>query len=146
MNFNRIAFLISFFAVTGFAFFSCEKQIPEPPVDSQYATSSTGGNGPTTGGTTSGAPRTGNIMFWTSTDLGCGTITVTINGVSKMITSSFPSGKPSCGTSGCANYTLPEGLYLYQARCSGKTWGVTSQYGCGSIAGDCYDVQLTKSN
>lgn len=66
--------------------------------------------------------KTGNAMFWISSDLGCGHITVTVNGQSKTISSYYNSSTPSCGASGCANFTLSPGTYNFSASCDNKTW------------------------
>lgn len=95
------------------------------------------GNG---GGNTGGA--TGNAMFWVSSDLGCGNISVTINGETKTISSYYSSLTPNCGAVGCANYTLPAGTYNYSASCSSKTWSGTI-----NVTNDnCSKMQLTNSN
>ncbi|MES3016943.1 MAG: hypothetical protein V4721_04160 [Bacteroidota bacterium] len=60
-------------------------------------------------------------MFWIETDLGCGVITVTCNGVSKDITGYFAS-EPSCGSAKSATFDLVAGNHNYTAKCSGKTW------------------------
>lgn len=59
----------------------------------------------------------GDATFWTQTDLGCGTITVTINGISRYI-SSYYASKPSCGSYGCANFNLPVGTYTFTVSCN----------------------------
>jgi hypothetical protein len=95
---------------------------------------STGGNGGNGGGST-----TGNAMVWTQIDHGCGNINVTINGTTKSISSYYSSGAPSCGASGCANFSLNPGTYSVTATCSTKSWN-------GSVnvtSGGCYKLQLT---
>ena len=87
-----------------------------------YKKGSWGGDcGPLQGGGTGSG--TGEVMFWTRSDLGCGNITVTISGQSKTMTSYFTSGAPSCGTSGAATFELPEGTYSYSASCNNYHWG-----------------------
>jgi hypothetical protein len=75
--------------------------------------SSGGGGGTTT--------TTGQATFWCNSDLGCGNITVTCNGQTSTISKYF-SATPSCGTSGCASFTLNPGTYPFTAKCSSKNW------------------------
>lgn len=63
----------------------------------------------------------GDGTFWTQTDLGCGNITVIINGVSRII-SSYYASRPSCGSYGCANFNLPVGTYPFTASCNSYNW------------------------
>jgi hypothetical protein len=65
-------------------------------------------------------------MFWTRSDQNCGTITVTISGQTRSITSYYSSGAPSCGASGCATFTLAPGTYSYTATCDTYNWGPTT--------------------
>ncbi|HTL08360.1 MAG TPA: hypothetical protein VL307_08900 [Chitinophagaceae bacterium] len=79
---------------------------------------------------------TGKAMFWISSDLACGTITVTCNGTTASITSYYKSGTPSCGATGCANFTLKPGTYSYSGKCSNKTWSgsvTITANGCSTI-------------
>ncbi len=69
-----------------------------------------------------GGSSTGSAMFWTSSDLGCGNITVTISNTSGTISQYYSSATPTCGAGGCANFTLPPGTYNYTAGCTNKTW------------------------
>ena len=93
----------------------------------------------TVAGGGSGATGTGNIIFWTNSDLGCGNITVTVSGKSAAI-SKFFSATPACGADGAANFTLPVGNYSYSAECSGKKWSSTFSI----QQGQCFKMQLTK--
>lgn len=120
--------ILLFYLFTSLWFTGCEKQ-------TDTTTNSGTGNG---GG--SGSDGTGNAMFWIAADLGCGPITVLVNGQSKTITS-FYGTSPACGTSGCANFTLAPGTYTYSASCSGKTWSNTITV----TAGGCSKMQLTSS-
>jgi hypothetical protein len=115
--------------VTSICFIRCEKE-----TDSTTNTGSGSGGG-------SGSSSTGNATFWVASDLGCGTITVSVNGQSKTI-SSFYSTSPACGASGCANFTLAPGTYNYSASCSGKTWSNSITV----TAGGCSKMQLTSTN
>ena len=84
------------------------------------------------------ASTTGQGLFWAASDFGCGNITVTILGSSKLITSPYTTTIPSCGASGCATFDLSPGTYSYVASCSGLNWN-------GSItitAGTCSKIQL----
>lgn len=91
------------------------------------------------GGSGGGGSSTGNAMVWTQVDHSCGNINVTINGTTKTISSYYSSGAPSCGASGCANFTLNPGSYNVTASCSSKSWN-----GTVSVTADgCYKLQLT---
>lgn len=91
-----------------------------------------GGNG---GG---GNATTGNATFWVQTDLGCGNITVVLNGTSGVI-SNYYSSNPSCNASGSANFELPAGTYSYSASCTNLTWNGTITI----TNGGCSTMQLT---
>jgi major membrane immunogen (membrane-anchored lipoprotein) len=69
-----------------------------------------------------GGSTTGQLTFWIRTDLGCGNINVTCNGVTRTITQYYSSGAPNCGATGCANFTLNPGTYSFTASCNGRTW------------------------
>ena len=57
----------------------------------------------------------GNVTFWINES--ASTVTVTFYGGNKTITKYYPNYNPSCGSSGCANYTnIPVGSYYYTAR------------------------------
>ncbi len=55
----------------------------------------------------------GNVTFWV--DSAANNIKVTLNNTVAFITAAFPTTTPGCGTSGCANFTLPTGTYSYSA-------------------------------
>lgn len=97
-----------------------------------------GGGGTGGGGTGGGGTTSGNAMIWTQVDHGCGTISVTINGTTQTISSYYSSGAPSCGASGCANFTLNPGTYPVSASCSNSTWNGTVTV----TAGGCYRLKL----
>lgn len=66
----------------------------------------------------------GDIMFWTDEST-IYSITVKLNGLSKIITSYYYY-TPSCGSSGCATfYDLAEGTYSYSAENLLYTWSGT---------------------
>ncbi len=86
----------------------------------------------------SSAGTTGEAVFWTKTNLNCGTITVTISGQNRTITT-FAANEPLCGASGFATFALPAGSYSYTASCTGQTWS-----GNVTVAtGQCQRVELT---
>lgn len=90
----------------------------------RYGTSSSSSG---SSSSSSGSTSSGKVTFYTQTDLGCGTITVTVSGQgSQYISSYYSSGISGCDKSGCANFTLPPGTYSYSASCSGYNWGPTS--------------------
>ncbi|MFZ4796762.1 MAG: hypothetical protein ACOYMA_04665 [Bacteroidia bacterium] len=86
----------------------------------------------------SGSTSNGSIVFWVGSDLGCGTVKVNLNGSTGNI-SSYYSSSPSCGASGCANFTLPPGSYSYSASCGSYTWSGT----VNATSNGCYKLQLT---
>jgi hypothetical protein len=63
-----------------------------------------------------------NLAFWTASNCSPNPITVTINGQSAVMTEYFPSVVPSCGTQGCANFSLGSGTYNYSATNGDTTW------------------------
>lgn len=86
-----------------------------------------------------GGSTTGNAMFWTSSDLGCGGIYVFISNSSGAITQYYSGSTPNCGAGGCANFTLPPGNYSYTASCSSLNWNGTITV----TAGGCSKMRLT---
>jgi hypothetical protein len=98
-------------------------------------------NGCTKTQLTGSATTTGQAMFWTAADLGCGSITVNCNGVTRTISSYYSSGAPACGASGAATFDFAPGTYSYSASCSGKTWNGTVTV----TANGCSKTQLTGS-
>lgn len=90
------------------------------------------------GGSGGGGSTTGNIMFWTQSDLGCGQINVTVSGQSGTIGSYYSSGAPNCGANGCANFTLPPGTYTFSATCQNYSWNNTITV----TAGGCSKMRL----
>lgn len=95
-------------------------------------TGGTGTGGTGTGGTGSGGtggsstPASGQIMFWSSSDLGCGAITVVLKGISKSYNGYYDSGAPDCGDANTATYTLAPGTYSFTASCTNYSWPATS--------------------
>jgi hypothetical protein len=86
----------------------------------------------------SGSTSNGSVVFWIASDLGCGNVKVNLNGGTGYI-SSYYSTSPSCGASGCANFTLPPGSYSYSASCGSYTWSGT----VNATSNGCYKMQLT---
>lgn len=93
---------------------------------------------PTSGGGTTVGGK-GNIVFWTKSDQGCGTIKVTINGQSNNITQYFANGSPACGQAGAASFELPAGQYTFSAECSKYKWNPTP---FTITAGECLKMEL----
>jgi|GEM_PF-1798246 len=93
------------------------------------------------GGGGGGGSNSGKASFWIQSDLGCGNITVNINGTTKMITGYSPSGFINCDTAGFANFTLSPGAYSYSASCSSLTWNGTVNI----TSGGCQPIQLTEN-
>lgn len=77
---------------------------------------------------------TGDVTFWYNSN---GTnATVTIGSRVGYITQYYPSYNPTCGSSGCANFTLDVGSYYYYAESSFSTWSGTvyvSKNGCARV-------------
>lgn len=112
---------------TSYCYASCSAAKSAGNTNISYGTGQGGGGG---GGT-------GNALFWVSSDLGCGYVTVSLNGYSDQITN-YNSTSPACGTSGCAEFTLSPGTYSYSASCGSYTWS-------GSItitSGGCSKMRL----
>ena len=84
-------------------------------------------------------PTSGDVMFWTSSDLNCGNITVAVGSSVKLITGFYNTSIPTCGAASTASFTLSPGTYSYAASCTGKTWNGTFTV----TAGGCSSVQLT---
>ncbi len=89
---------------------------------SSYSCSASGSGSGSGGSGTGSGGGTGSVMFWNSSDQGCGAITVTIGSQTGTISSYYSSGAPGCGGSGCANFTLAPGTYSFSARCSRYSW------------------------
>ncbi len=89
-------------------------------------------------GITNGNLTTGKFSFWVQSDLGCGNITVVLNGASRVI-SNYHSSNPGCNVNGSANFELSGGTYNYTASCSGYSWANTITV----INGQCSTRQLT---
>ncbi len=84
-------------------------------------------------------PDSGEGMFWIASNFGCGNITVTIGGISKLITGFYNTTIPDCNASSAATFNLTPGTYTYTASCTGLNWS-------GSItitANGCTKIQLT---
>lgn len=70
----------------------------------------------------------GYAIFWLKEDVGV--TSVVIGGQAGTITKYYPTGSPGCGSAGCANFTLPEGQYSYQASAAGGAhWAGTVTIG-----------------
>ncbi|WP_276346855.1 carboxypeptidase-like regulatory domain-containing protein [Daejeonella sp. JGW-45] len=91
------------------------------------------------GGGTPGTGGNGNIIFYTKSDLGCGSIKVTINGQTGTINQYFSSGAPACGNNGGANFSLPAGNYTFTAECTNYKWTSTP---VTITAGQCFKMEL----
>jgi len=82
-----------------------------------------GGNG---GGDPDGSGK-GDVKFWTDQDLGCGYITVNVNGVGSSTLTGYYYSTPECTNDGIGgNFNdLTPGTYSYTAQCQGYTWSNT---------------------
>ena len=96
------------------------------PVSSNYNPSATDDNGT--------CKYTGNITFWYNSN---GTkATVLVGGQTGYITQYYPTYNPSCGSSGCANFTLPTGSYSYSASSTFSSWSgniLVTENGCSLV-------------
>ncbi|PKP25343.1 MAG: hypothetical protein CVU03_08300 [Bacteroidetes bacterium HGW-Bacteroidetes-2] len=93
------------------------------------------------GGSGGGASPTGDIIFWTGQDFGCGPITVFVESVGTNSITGFFSSPPNCSDTGAGgNFNnLPVGTYNFTASCSSFTWS-----GSFSITENgCLRFQLT---
>lgn len=91
-----------------------------------------------TGGNTGTTQTTGEGLFWTSQNHGCGPISITFNGSSSGSVSKYYSSLPSCGSSGNVTVSAKPGTYSWSAECDDYTWS-------GSItitAGTCSSMRL----
>ncbi len=77
---------------------------------------------PCDGGGGGGGSGEGNIMFWIGSDLGCGSISVTLQSEGSGSITSYYGSSPDCGASGCANFTVAPGTYSFSASCGDYTW------------------------
>lgn len=87
-----------------------------------------------------GGTTTGQVLFWTKSDLGCGNINVNFNSLSGTISSFYSGGAPACGATGSATFSRSPGTYSYSASCTGKTWS-------GQVtitAGTCSKIELLR--
>jgi major membrane immunogen (membrane-anchored lipoprotein) len=75
---------------------------------------------------------TANLTFWTASNCSPNPITVTINGQNSVMTEFFPTVVPSCGSQGCANFSLGAGSYNYSATNGDTTWTGTVSVDKGS--------------
>ena len=85
-----------------------------------------------------GGDGNGQITFWLQSDLGCGPISVTLHNQGSGTITDYYSSSPSCGASGCANFTVPPGTYSFSASCDGHTWDSTVTVS----ANQCFKMQL----
>ncbi len=100
-----------------------------------------GSNGSGSGGNGSGNQQYGDLTFWSSVDLGCGPISIEIQGLGYgNLTHYYPTGNPGCGASDCANfYNLPLGTYYYTVHSS----YCSKDYGSVTISALCTTIQFT---
>lgn len=77
---------------------------------------------------------TGSVVFWYNS---AGTnATVYINGQTGLVTSYYSGFDPTCGSSGCANFTLNTGTYSWSASSTFSNWsGTVTVYknGCSKV-------------
>ena len=77
------------------------------------------------------ANLTGRVVFWYNSS--GSQATVLINGQQGAITQYYASSTPTCGSAGCATFTLPVGSYSFTASSSFSNWSGTvtvSANGC----------------
>jgi hypothetical protein len=58
---------------------------------------------------------TGNVVFWVDSAANNTKVTLNVNSGPAYINTAFPTTTPTCGTTGCANFTLHVGTYTYTA-------------------------------
>lgn len=106
--------------VSSLILLSCKKEDQKifgctDPSATNYNASATDDNGSCT--------YNGNVTFWYNSN---GTnATVNIGGQVGYITSYYPGNDPSCGSTGCANFTLGVGSYNYSASSTFSNWSGT---------------------
>lgn len=111
--------------------------VPDQAVDTNVAARYTRSS--TFCGEDGGGDGDGEIIFWIQSDFSCGNIYVTLDGQGSGTIDSYYGSAPSCGSSGCANFSVPAGTYSFSASCDGYSWD-------GSITvtdGQCYKMELT---
>jgi len=100
-----------------------------------------GGNGGGSGGGGGSGNDTGDIIFWTNTDLGCGYIDVNVSGAGSSTITGYWGTAPDCSQTGSGGVfsNLSPGSYSFTASCSDYTWS-----GSFTItAGECFKMELT---
>lgn len=72
----------------------------------------------------SGGTPTGDIVFWTNEDFGCGSVNVNVASVGNSTISSYYSAAPSCENNNSnGNFSsLTPGNYSYTASCTNLNW------------------------
>ena len=66
---------------------------------------------------------TGPATFWYNSNIP--SATVVINNQVGYITKYYPDYNPTCGSDGCANFTIPIGTYSFHATSQSLTWDGT---------------------
>jgi hypothetical protein len=84
--------------------------------------------------------KTGDGIFYTSQDFGCGPVKVSVGGsLAGSITVYYTSGTPECGATGCVTITKDPGSYGFTAECGSYTWHGTITI----VKGQCTKYHLT---
>jgi PKD repeat protein len=83
-------------------------------------------------------PAMGNVIFWENGSTPHNITTVTIDGKSAQITSSYSNGIVDCNQSGCASFYLPSGTYPFTATDGASNWSGSVTIGIGT----CFKQQL----
>lgn len=117
-NSKIIIFIISL--VFSIIITSCKKEEPKvfgctDPTSVNYNPSATDDNGT--------CEYEGNVTFWYNSN--GSSATVTVGGETGYISQYYSTYNPSCGSTGCANFTLPVGSYSYFAASTWSTWNGT---------------------
>lgn len=90
------------------------------------------GNSGNTGSTGNNTNSKGKIAFYTKSDLGCGSIKITVDGkITKTLNQYFPSGISGCNQG--TVFELEPGTHSYRASCSKYNWSANfqvTQNGC----------------
>jgi PKD repeat protein len=84
------------------------------------------------------SPAMGNVIFWENGSTPHNITTVTIDGKSAQITSSYSNGIVDCNQSGCASFYLPSGTYPFTATDGASNWSGSVTIGIGT----CFKQQL----
>ena len=108
--------------LSGIIILGCTKKDNETPIAKIYGCTdpSSSNYNPAANTDDGSCLYTGNATFWYNSN--GTTATIIVNSQVRYITKYYSTYNPTCGSDGCANFTLPTGSYSYQASSSWHTW------------------------